>query len=100
MDVALQSTLATWWVNHHNSLPQWEDVAITLRARFQEASQPHFIEKYQGDSDPIEHLNHCEYNWKKAGYPKFLWMHNFIHSLDTIPLAWYLKEEKKREIGT
>ena len=27
-------------------------------------------------------------------------MHNFIHSLDTIPQAWYLIEEKKRGTGT
>ena len=62
MDVALQSTLARWWVNHRNSLPQWEDVAIALRARFQEASGPQCIEKYQGDYDPIENLRNCEYN--------------------------------------
>ena len=27
-------------------------------------------------------------------------MHNFIHSLDTIPQAWYLTEEKKRGTST
>ena len=100
MDVAMQSTSARWWVNHRNSLSKWEDFAIALRARFKEDAGPQFIEKYQGDFDPTNHLENCEYNWKKPGYPKSLWMHNFIHSLDTILEAWYLTEEKKRGTGT
>ena len=62
MDVALQTMSARWWSNHCNSLLVWEDVSTTLRARFKEDEGPQFIEKYQGDSDPMKHLQNCEYH--------------------------------------
>ena len=66
MDVALQSTLARRWSNHRNSLLGWEDVAIALRDRFKEDAGPEFTENYQEDSDPMKHLQNCEYHWKKV----------------------------------
>ena len=56
MDVALQSMSARWWVNHRNSLPQWENFARALRARFKDDVGTQFIKKYQGDSDPTKNL--------------------------------------------
>ena len=98
MDVGLQSTSIRWWSNHCNSLSRWDKVAATLKARFKEEEEPHFTKKHQGDSDPIKHLKKCEDQWKNARYLEELWVHKFINSLDLIPQAWYLIEERK--IGT
>ena len=97
MDVALQSTSARWWENHRNSPSRWEDVTITLKTRFQVALGPQLEKKYRGDSDPQLHKFTCECKRKMEKYLKSLWVHNFIHSLDTIPQALYLTEEKKRQ---
>lgn len=85
MDVALQSTYARWWSNHCNSLSRWDKVAIALKSRFKREEEPHFTQKFQGDSDPRKHLKECEDQWNIAGYPQELWFHKFIHSLDVIP---------------
>lgn len=28
-----------------------------------------------------------------------LWVHDFVHTLGTLPKAWYVKEEVQRQIG-
>ena len=45
-------------------------------------------------------MKEYEEQWKILGYQKELWVHKFIHSLDVIPQAWYLTEERKRGINT
>ena len=59
MDLALQSTSARWWKNHRNSLSQWDCVANALKERFKEEEGPQNNKKYQGNSDPREHLRTC-----------------------------------------
>ena len=59
MDVALQSTLARWRKNHRNSLSRWSCVATALRARFKEDKGPRSKRRYQGNSDPEDHLKLC-----------------------------------------
>ena len=96
LDVALQSTAARWWKNHRNTLSQWSSVADALRARSKEDEGPRSKQRYSGTSNPQDHLRTCEEQWRSIGYPKELWAHRFVHSLDTIPHAWYLEEERKR----
>ena len=71
-------------------------MADALRARFKEDEGPHSMLKYHETSDPRHHLRACEEQWRSTRYPKELWVHRFIHSLDVIPKAWYLTEEKRR----
>ena len=97
LDVALQSTSERWWKNHRNTLLRWECVADALRARFKEDEGPSSMLKYHGTSDPRHHFWACEEQWRSTRYPEELWVHRFIHSLGTIPQAWYLEEERKRE---
>jgi len=85
IDMALQSTSARWWSNHCNSLLQWDRFATALKAIFKEVEGPQVKDIYQGESDPKNHLKGCEYQWRTERYPKELWVHKFIHSLDLIP---------------
>jgi len=49
------------------------------------------MEKYTGNDDLCEHLD----NWKKAWgeEPQLEWVHIFCHTLDTIPMNWYVEKE-------
>ena len=87
MDVALQSISARWWKNHRNSLSRWSCVAEALRVRFKEDEGPRSKKRYQGNFDLKDHLKACQEKWRSVGYPKELWVHQFVHSLDTIPHA-------------
>ena len=96
MDTTLQSTSARWWSNYCNSLTRWDEVAAVIKARFQMEKEPKGKDRYQGDASPRTHLKECEVKWRADGYLEELWIHRFIHSLDIIPKAWYLTEEKRR----
>ena len=100
LDVALQSTSTRWWKNHCTTLSQWSCVTQALKARFKEDEGPRSGHRYQWTSDPRAHLKSCEEQWRGLGYPQELWVHQFIHSLDTIPQAWYLEEERKMGTGS
>jgi len=49
------------------------------------------IDKYDGSDDPRDHLA----KWTKAyGVdPQPKWVHLFCHTLDVIPMNWYLEIE-------
>jgi len=49
------------------------------------------IEKYDGKNDPCGHLS----KWVKAygAKPQPQWVHLFCHTLDVIPMNWYLETE-------
>jgi hypothetical protein len=50
---------------------------------------------YDGISDPREHVAHCIQVWEVVKFPSQLWVHQFIHSLGKIPVAWYIHEEAR-----
>ncbi len=47
--------------------------------------------KYIGKDDPCEHLARWTKAWGEELQPK--WFHIFCHTLDTIPMKWYLETE-------
>ena len=48
-------------------------------------------EKYSGKDDPRDHLEKCTKVWGTE--PQLKWVHKFFHTLDTIPMNWYLETE-------
>ena len=96
LDITLQSTSDRWWKNHRTTLSYWSCTTQDLKARFKEDEGPRSGHRYKAPSDPRDHLKSCEEQWQGLGYPQELWVHRFIHSLDTNPQAWYLEEERKR----
>jgi len=55
----------------------------------------HMTEKYTRKDDSCEHLAH----WMKArgDEPQLEWVHIFCHTLDTIPMNWYLETDLRHE---
>lgn len=47
--------------------------------------------KYDGRSDPCRHLT----KWTKAygENPQLEWVHSLYHTLDVIPMNWYIETE-------
>ena len=52
---------------------------------------PNYASKYDGQTDPKEHIQLCITAWKDI--PQEEWVHGFIHTLETIPKNWYLEKE-------
>jgi hypothetical protein len=55
------------------------------------------LEIYDGQSNPVTHIEHCLQVWKVVQLPSYLWTHQFFHSLGTIPKAWYVHKETRRQ---
>jgi len=49
------------------------------------------IEKYDGRSDPRDHIVKWTDDYGEEPQPK--WVHLFFHTLDVIPINWYLEIE-------
>jgi len=49
--------------------------------------------KYDAKVDPQEHIHRCTSVWKEI--PKQEWVHGFIHTLEMIPMNWYLETEPR-----
>ena len=49
------------------------------------------IEKYYGRSDPPDNL--AKWNDAYGAKPQPEWVHLFCHTLDVIPMSWYLEIE-------
>ena len=75
---------------HKDSFGDWRDYKRMMRIRF---GQPkvRMTNKYDGRDDPHNHLA----KWAKAygAEPQPEWVHLFCHTLDVIPMNWYLEEE-------
>ena len=80
MNVALQATSTRWWGTHKNHLRRWEDVVKALRTSFQASTGPQPDDKYMGALDPQVHITGYKEWWELEGYPRGLWVHNFVHN--------------------
>ena len=90
LDLALHATPARWWGTHKDNFDGWCEYKRMMRVWF---GQPkvRLIEKYDGRSDPCNHLA----KWTDAygAEPQPEWVHLFCHTLHVIPINWYLDTE-------
>jgi hypothetical protein len=63
----------------------------------EQKSQMLSLEIYDGQSNPIAHIEHCLEIWKVVQLPSYLWTLQFFHYLGTIPKAWYMHEDTRRQ---
>lgn len=61
-----------------------------MKLQFRHAKE-RLTEKYNGKDDPRDHLEKQTKAWGTD--PQLEWVHIFCHTLDTIPLNWYLEIE-------
>ena len=57
-------------------------------------NREHIQQRYTGESDPRSHIQTCEQNW--SDIPEDEWVHQFIHTLDTVPRNWYTETELRK----
>lgn len=50
--------------------------------------------KYDGQTDPMIHIEACVKAWQHRNVDE--WVHLFVHTLDTIPKNWYTEIELRR----
>ena len=55
-------------------------------------------QKYTGETDPSTHIQACERSWLDV--PEEEWVHQFIHTLDTVPRNWYTETELRKGTTT
>lgn len=55
------------------------------------------FEIYEGTTDPTIHIEQCIKKWRSKYLSPMLWAHKCIHTLGTIPQAWYLDEETHKK---
>ena len=90
LELALHSTLARWWGTHKDSIARWRDYRRMMKLWFLRANT-RMTEKYNGKDDMCDHLAKGTKAWGTK--PQIEWVHIFCHTLDTIPMNWYLETE-------
>lgn len=86
----LRATPLRWWGTHQGSFQDWHKCRRMMRKHFGKP-QMHLIDKYDGQDDPGAHLA----KWTKVygEEPQPEWVHLFYHTLDVIPMNWYIEME-------
>ena len=76
LDLAFGVTIARRWTTHKKYLPSWETGPTSLRLRFGDQLQ-RAHSRFNGQSRPQEHLEHCYGAWKLV--PRTEWVPRFVH---------------------
>jgi len=92
---SLHTTPTRWWGMHKGSFDDWYEYRRMVRIHF---GRPKvwMKNKYDGRDDPCDHLAKWAKDYGGKVEPK--WVHLFCHTLDVIPMNWYL--ETKLRHGT
>ncbi len=95
LDLTLRATLARWWGTHKDNFDGWHTYRRLMKVWFGHP-MVRLIDKYDGRSDPREHFA----KWTDAygAEPQPEWVHQFYHTLDVIPMNWYLETELRHGI--
>ena len=95
MDIALRDTPARWWGTHKKNIRDWQ---VCRRLMWISVGQveTEMQKKYDRETDPIKHIQLCITSWKEI--PQQEWVHEFIHTLETIPKNWYLETKLRHGI--
>ena len=67
-----------------------------MRTRFGKP-KTQMIDKYHGQADPHTHLAKWTHAYGEKTQPK--WLHLFYHTVDIVPMNWYVETELRYAIG-
>jgi hypothetical protein len=90
LDEALKEMPTRWWEYHKKNIMEWVQYCTLLIVHFSDQDESYEV-RYTGQSCPRDHMRSCEEVWSII--PKEQWVHNFINTLDTTPINWYLQPE-------
>ena len=88
------ATPARWWGTHKDNFDEWCDYRRMMRRRFGHP-KVWLTEKYDGRKDPCNHLEKYTKMYGMELQPKRV--HLFCHTLDIIPMNWYLEIELRHD---
>lgn len=89
-DLALRAMPSRWWGMHKDNFNGWREYRRTMRVQFGHPNVQ-LIEKYDGRSDPCDHL--AKWTDVYGAEPQLKWVHLSCHTFHVIPMNWYLKTE-------
>jgi hypothetical protein len=90
LDEAWKETLARWWGTYKKNIVDWMQCLTLMAVRFSKQVEGCEV-RYTGQSCPKDHVRGCEEAWRKIHQEQ--WVHNFINTLDTMPINWYIQLE-------
>ena len=88
LDLMLRAMPARWWGMHKDNFDGWREYRRMMRVQFGRP-KVRLIEKYNGRSDSCNHL--AKRTDAYGVEPQLKWVHLFCHTLDVIPMNWYLE---------
>jgi len=82
--------LERWWGTHKDNFDGWREYKRMMRVWF-DPPKVRFKEKYDGRNDLHDQLA----KWTNTYGVELQseWMHLFCHTLDIIPMNWYLETQ-------
>jgi len=96
LDWVLHATPARWWGTHKGSFEDWHECMGMMHLRFGKP-RVQLIDKYNGQDDP--RMNLAKWTQAYGEKPQPEWVHLFCHTLDVIPMYWYIETELRHMIG-
>lgn len=94
LDLALHATPARWRGRHKDIFDGWHSYKILMRVQFG-CPKVRLTDKYDGRYDPHDQLEKWTDSYGSEPQPK--WVHLFYHTLDVIPMNWYLETELRHD---
>jgi len=79
-----------WWGTHKDSFDEWCEYRRMMRLRLGHLNV-HLTKKYDGRNDLLDHLLKWTKVYGMEWQPE--WVHIFCHTLDIVPMNWYLQIE-------
>jgi len=96
LDWALRATPARWWHTHKGRFDDWRECRRMMRTHFGKP-KVRMTNKYDEKEYPCTHLAKWAEDYGVKPQPK--WVHLFCHTLDVIPMKWYLETELRHGTG-
>lgn len=92
LGIALKDTPTRWWGTHTQNMKVWDQAKRMMKIRFGQ-NQEYIQDCYVVEKFPSMHIDICVTIWKETQIPKEEWVHQFIHTLNVVPINWYVEQE-------
>jgi len=87
---ALHATPTQWWGTHQGNFEDWCGSKRIMHVHFGKP-QIRLVDKYVERDDPCTHLAKWTKVYGEESQPE--WVHLLYHTLDIIPMNWYIETE-------
>lgn len=99
LDIALKATLARWWGTQKQHIGSWDPGRRMLTTQFGYSSK-YIQDRYTGEASPWMYIDKCVTTRHHYQIPDDESVHQFVHTLDTILMNWYIQQEMRHATST